>query len=402
MSRREVVITGIGLSTPIGTDLHTFEEGLFVRAAPFELYVSEFGKPLPIARTHDAELEARSWPSVDDRCSRLAQMAAGRALQHAGVLHDQSWLHGCTVAVGCGCGPTASLHAAYEELFATRRTSGLAVLRCLPSAVASAVAMQFKLRAGVQTYTSACASSALAIGEAMRAIRHGYADQVLVGGVESPLGGGTMKAWDSMRVLAPSCEPLEEACRPFDQSRRGLVLGEGAAFLVLEHKEAALQRGARIWGQLAGFGISSDAHHWTEPSSAGQIVAMQAALQDAGIAAKDVVAVNAHGTATPTGDRVELASLGAVFDGHPVLVSSTKSVHGHLLGASGAIELAACLMSLQREMVPHTRHLNDPEPHEHIHLVRGGPHRLEKSGWMLSNSFAFGGSNACLVVGPAP
>ena len=261
--------------------------------------------------------------------------------------------------------------------------------------------MQFKLRAGVQTYTSACASSALAIGEAMRAIRHGYADQVLVGGVESPFGGGTMKAWESMRVLAPVCDPLEAACRPFDRSRRGLVLGEGAAFLVLEEKLTALQRGARIYGKLAGFGVSSDAHHWTEPSSAGQIAAMQAALQDAGIAAKDVVAVNAHGTATPTGDRVELTSLAAVFDSHRVPVSSTKSVHGHLLGASGAIELAACLVSLHRETVPQTRHLDDPEAHEHIHLVRGTPHRLAKPGWMLSNSFAFGGSNACLVVGPA-
>lgn len=397
-----VWLTGWGFATPLGSSAEAFMEQLFTTNSVFQRLEKPMVRPVPAALVDDPELESTRWPSHMDRVGQLAALAARRALQDAGLEDRPDILAGCGVYLGNGSGNSEANHAAYERLFATQRIPGLTLLRCLPSAAASAVAMELGLRGPVQTYTTACASSSNALGEALRTIRHGYASCILAGGSEAPFGTGTLKAWEALRVLAPEDE-VERACRPFDQSRQGMVLGEGAVFFVLEQEAAARARGARPLAVLQGYGVSNDAHHWTEPDADGQERAMRAALADAGCAATDIVAINAHGTGTPVGDRVELGSVARVFDGHAVPMSATKSLHGHLLGASGAIELAACVATLQRGAVPHTRHLQSIAPEGvGLDLVREAPRPLPRCGSLLSNSFAFGGSNACLVVAPAP
>ncbi len=395
-------ITGWGFSTPLGCTPAAFAEQLFAAQSVFVRLEKPMVRPVPAALVDDPEMLSRAWPSHLDRTGQLAILAAQRAIDDAGLSGRRNILDGCGVYVGNGCGPTESSHSAYERLFATQRVPGLTLLRCLPSAAASAVAMELGLHGPVQTVTTACASSAMALGEAMRAIRHGYATCMLAGGSEAPFGGGTLKAWEVMRVMATD-DDLGHACRPFDTSRQGMVLGEGAVFFLLEQAEAARARGAAPLAVLQGYGCSNDAHHWTEPSADGQERAMRAALADAGCRPQDIVAINAHGTGTPVGDGVEMKSVGGVFEGHRVPISSTKSLHGHLLGASGAIELAACVAALQHHQVPHTRHLQTPEPAPAaLDFVRDGPRPLARRGAVLSNSFAFGGINASLVVAPPP
>ncbi len=359
-------------------------------------------RPLPAALVDDTELASGTWPSHLDRVGQLAVLAARRAVAHAGLAGRDDLLQSCGISVGNGCGNTSAIHSAYERLFETARVPGLTLLRCLPSAAASAVGMDLGLHGPVQTFSNACASSTMALGEAMRTIRHGYATRMLVGGSEAPFGTGMVKAWDALRVLAVDDEPAR-ACRPFDVSRQGMVLGEGAVFFVLEQEAAACARGASPLAVLKGYGASSDAHHWTEPEASGQLHAMRAALADAGCAPQALVAINAHGTGTPVGDRVEMASLTTLLQGQPVPISSTKSVHGHLLGAAGAMELAACVMSLQQRRVPPTQHLQHVGPEgAALDIVRDKPRALSALGPVLSNSFAFGGGNACLVVTPPP
>jgi 3-oxoacyl-[acyl-carrier-protein] synthase II len=308
--------------------------------------------------------------------------------------------------VGCASGPTESVNASYAALHQRGRLPGLTLLRCLPSGPAAGVAIRHGLRGPNQTYASACASSSVAIGEALRAIRHGYLDMALAGGTEAPFGDGTLKAWEALRMLAPLGEESEaegdasSVCRPFDRSRCGIVLGEGAVFYVLESAEKARARGATVLACLAGYAASGDAHHWTEPSAEGQVRAMTGALADARLSPHDIGYINAYGPGTPMGDRVEASSIAEVFGAGAAgpWVSSTKATHGHLLGASGAIELAASVVALHTGRVPPTRNLREPDEHCPANLVRGTAVPLPAGRAVLSNSFAFGGSNACLVV----
>jgi len=401
-ARHAVWLTGWGFCSPLGGDAQSFMDQLFTARHVFQRLQRPLVRPVPAAMVDDPGLTSRAWPSHLDRMGQMAILAAQRAIQNAGLAGQSEIIDTCGVYLGNGCGTTESNHDAYERLFATQRLSGLTLLRCLPSAAASAVAMDLALHGPVQTFTNACASSSMALGEAMRAIRHGYATCVLAGGSEAPFGAGTLKAWEALRVMAPDDDP-DQACRPFDVSRQGLVLGEGAVFFVLEQQDAARARGATPLAVLQGYGCSNDAHHWTEPDLEGQKRAMRAALDDAGCQARDIVAINAHGTGTPVGDRVEMMSVASVFDGCAVPISSTKALHGHLLGASGAIELAACVATLLRGQVPHTRNLRTPEPASaSLDLVRDAPRALARPGPVLSNSFAFGGINASLIVAPAP
>lgn len=408
-ARRRVVITGIGLVTSLGESLEQFGAALYERSAArqsrFVEVTTRHAPPLPGARVLgdvSAELE-RGEATLADRSTRLALGAASRALTDAGWSAGARALERCGVFVGCGSGPTESVNASYAALHDHGRIPGLTLLRCLPSGAASAIAIRHGLRGPTQTYTSACTSSTVAIGEAMRAIRHGYLDMALAGGTEAPFGDGSVKAWQALRVLAPLGEDADTACRPFDRERSGLVLGEGAVFFVLEAEESAEARGATIHAYLAGYAATGDGHHWTEPSSAGQIRAMYEVLDDADLSPRDIGGINAHGTGTRVGDQVEARSIAEVFGpgaAGPV-VSSTKATHGHLLGASGAIELGASVVALRRRSVPPTRNLNDPDDECRVHLAHGEPAPLAPGRAVLSNSFAFGGSNACLVVAAA-
>ena len=403
MRAREVVITGVGLVTALGDTLDRFACALHAQTGSFEAVAFERSRTVPGARVRE-DLGvglSRAEAAIADRSTRLALLAATRALDTA-RLPVRSEAPQCGVFVGCGTGPAESVNDAYAAMHTRGRMPGLALLRCLPSAAAGALAVRFGLHGPAQTYSSACASSAMAIGEAMRSIRHGYLDLALAGGTEAPFGDGTLMAWEGMRVLAAVGEDANAACRPFDRHRGGIVLGEGAVFFVLEAADHAEARGCAALARIAGYGSSGDGHHWTEPSARGQVQAIEAALDDARMTPADIVAINAHGTATEVGDRVEAESIATVFGsgakGPPV--SSTKAAHGHLLGASGAIELAASLVTVRSGRVPATRNLLHPDEGCPINLVRSQPLDLGRRGAVLSNSFAFGGSNACLVLAP--
>jgi len=402
---RKVAITGIGLSTPLGSSMPSFASALLGAESavrPFETRYSGMVAGARVAEDPGARCN-RHELALADRLSLLAMLAAGRALEDAGLEGGSPLLTGASLFVGNGSGPSHSVAEAYAALAESGRMPALALLRCMHNAPASHISIRYGIRGPSHAYAAACASASVAIGEALRAIRHGYADIALVGGSESPFGDGVLKAWDGLRVLVPvDRDGNTPGCRPFARQRNGIALGEGAAFFVLEAHEHALARKARVHGHLAGYGASSDARHITEPDTAGQVAAMRAALQDAGLAPGDIGYINAHGTGTKTGDAVEARSIAQVFSGcAPPLVSSTKASHGHLLGASGAIELAACLAVLAQGLVPPTLNLEEPDPECDLNHVGDKAKRLDKPCAVLSNSFAFGGSNACLVVSPA-
>jgi 3-oxoacyl-(acyl-carrier-protein) synthase len=272
------------------------------------------------------------------------------------------------------------------------------VVRVMANSAGSHLAMRHQLRAAQFAVSNACASSAQAIGEALWLLRNGRADLALVGGSESMLNIGSLLGWQAMGVMAPlDADAPEQSCRPFDDARKGLVLGEGAAALVIETEAHALARGAKPLAVLAGYGHSVDAVHLSRPDAAGQARAMQAALRDAGLAPADIGYVNAHGTATEVGDAVEAASIADVFGPRGVPVSATKALHGHLIGAGGALELVATVQALRQQVLPPSAHVRTSALTTQADIITGEA-RATRLRAAMSNSFAFGGSNVTLVV----
>ena len=338
-----------------------------------------------------------------DRVSQLSCVAALAAWQDAG-LNEASPDERDTFQIhwGTGAGGAQTTERSYRELLVKerQRISPLTVVTAMHNSAAAHLSLQLALGGECLTYSVACASSAVAIGEAFRRIRTGETDVALAGGAEAAMPFGVAKAWESMQVLASGGPSVDQACRPFDQRRTGLVLGEGAAALVLEDWDHAVSRGAQIHAEVIGYGNSTDHAHLTTPSANGQIRALHRALNDARITADRVNYVNAHGTATKEGDAVESDSLRAVFGLHadPLRVSSTKSMHGHLLGGAGALEAVVTVQALKTQLIPPTRNLEQVDSAcEGLHFVGHG-HAIEHDVQVaLSNSFAFGGSNAVLV-----
>jgi nodulation protein E len=248
--------------------------------------------------------------------------------------------------------------------------------------------MEFGITGPSFTVSTACSSSNHAIGQALWMVRNGVADRAVCGGCEAIFCFGFLKAWEAMRVVSP------DTCRPFSRDRGGIILGEGAAMFVIELLEEAQARGARIYAELAGFGMSSDAHHITQPSPVGAAAARRMALSDAGLAAEQIGYVNAHGTGTAANDSTESAALGEVLPAGP-LVSSTKSMHGHAMGASASLEAAATALALHQGVLPPTANFREPDPQCPVNLITAAtPRKVEAA---LSNSFAFGGLNAVLA-----
>jgi len=269
------------------------------------------------------------------------------------------------------------------------------------NAAGSNVAVRHGLRGPFGNYSTACSSSAMALGEAMRTIAAGRADAMIAGGAEALLVPGVLVAWQALRTLAPAdaADPAA-SCKPFDKRRGGLVLGEGAAAFVLEEESRARARGAKIYALLTGYGNSCDAVHMSRPDRDGQVRAMKEALAEAQLSPPDIGYINAHGTATAVGDVVEAEAINAVFGAaaREVPVSSTKSLHGHLLGGSGALEFAAALLALDRGILPPTGFLEQPDPACAVRHVPRVAERVDKPRAVMSNSFAFGGSNVVLVA----
>jgi 3-oxoacyl-[acyl-carrier-protein] synthase II len=400
---RRVVISGMGIVSPLGNDVSTFSTNLFSSHSAIQrLEVEVKGRQLAVpAATVDIDplvhFTKMALMSLD-RFSQLAILAGRQAL--ANWPKDSAASNRCGVYIGCGMGGANQIETTYQDLYIkeANKIRPLTVVNIMNNAAAGHIAMEHGLKGPNQTYSTACSSSAIAIGEAMRAIRHGYIDSALAGGTEALLTFGSLQGWRALGVLADMGDDPSKACRPFSANRTGLALSEGAAMLLLESEEQALARGATIYGEVLGYGSSCDASHLTKPDPIGQSAAIRGALSDARIEPSAVGYINAHGTATQAGDIAESQAIRAVFGTNAPPVSATKSMVGHLLGAAGALEAVATLCALQQQMLPATINLDTPDPACDLDYV---PNTARKASFdiALSNSFAFGGSNASLVLG---
>jgi 3-oxoacyl-[acyl-carrier-protein] synthase II len=400
------VVTGVGVVAPLGSDPGSFFERLASgESAIRRLDVGRGERRIrSLGATVSFEPPAQ-WPAAKlrmlDRVSQLALAAAAQAVEDAREPFDDRARAG--VCVGTGMGGSATMDDGYWSLYAERsdRVLPFTVLLSMTNAAASWIGIEHALSGPNVTYSTACSSSAVAIGEAARRIAVGDVDAMIAGGAEAPLTFGTLKAWDALKTLAVE-DPRDPgaSCKPFARDRTGLVLGEGAAMVVLEARDRAKGRGARMYAEVAGYGLSTDSGHITRPSVEGQAQAMRLALASAGMAPEVIGYVNAHGTGTLANDAVETAALHAVFGAHAgrLLVSSTKSMHAHLLGAAGALEFVASLLALQRGVVPPTINLHAPDPQCDLDYVPNDARRGVDLEAIMSSSFAFGGTNAVLIA----
>lgn len=403
------MITGLGVVSPLGNDADTLFSSLMAARSGIQAISTDgpHGQYSNVAAAAPFD-PARYFPArqkIDhlDRVSRFSLAVAAAAVKDAGIRFTDDNRHRSGVALGTGMGAANSLEETYRQLLLRDpdRLKPLTVLTVMNNASAAHVAIQYGLSGPDLTYSCACSSSAIAIGEAFRQIRHGYADVMLAGGAEAPLSFGFFKAWDALRVLAlPDRDNPSATCRPFAKNRSGLVLGEGAAMVVLEERGVAIQRGARIYGELAGFGSSNDHSHITKPTVAGQAQAMTLALVDAELTPADIDYVNAHGTGTALNDVTETRAIKQVFGkrAYELAVSSTKSMHGHLIGGAGALEFVIALLAMHHRAVPPTAHLEVADPECDLDYVANQGRRHQDIRGIMSNSFAFGGTNAVLVA----
>jgi 3-oxoacyl-[acyl-carrier-protein] synthase II len=408
---RRVVVTGYGAVCALGDSTAALMQALTAGRSGVQLLDESFWEG---ARANSAMVAARVAGTASkrflryelellDRVTQLALIAGGEAVEQSGWAHDSGLAANAAVFLGTGMGGATSVERAYADMF---RLGGepkpFSVLSAMNNAAAGHLSMRFGLKGPNLTISAACASSAMAIGEAFHAIRSGRIDAALAGGAEACVVPGVMRAWRALRVLAkPRVEDPSQSCRPFSADRSGLVLGEGAAILAIESAESAERRGVPVACELLGYGASADATHLTNPNIQGQARAISAALKDAALEPDDIHYINAHGTATPVGDLCETRAIKRVFgDGaRRIPVSSTKSVHGHLLGAAGALEFIVCLLGMRGGFLPATMHLGEPDPECDLDYVANSPRCGVSIRRFMSNSFAFGGSNAVLVGG---
>lgn len=400
-----VWITGLGAVSALGLGAQALADALLAGRSGV---TAQPGSPAHGLKPHAAAVVtaplAPQLPpaqrNLHDRHSLMALEAAAEAWAQAGLPATAPEPERAAVAWGTGLGGSASLEASYQQMFTAQppRVHPYTVVRVMANSAASHLAMRHQLRAAQLVVSNACASSAQAIGEALWLLRTGRADVALVGGSEAMLNTGSALGWQAMGVMAPldAAQP-GQSCRPFDDGRQGLVLGEGAAALVLETEAHARTRGATPLAELAGYGHSVDAVHLSRPDADGQARAMRAALRDAGLAPADIGYVNAHGTATEVGDAVEASSIEAVFGTRAVPVSATKALHGHLIGAGGALELVATVQALRRGALPPSAHVRTSRLSAQVDLITQDARAVQVRAAM-SNSFAFGGSNVALIA----
>ena len=405
-----VAVTGAGVVSPIGNDLAAFDEALFagrsaVRAHALDLPGIEL-LPVPVAA---AEFDAAAVIAPShvplDRGTAMALASADQAARDAKLAAGCFDAERLGIFWGSGMAGATTFELTCRTVYADRRRMRpTSVVTTMPNAPVAEIALRFGARGAALAYACACASSAVAIGEAMRAIRAGWIDVAIAGGSESLLTPGVLASWQAMRVLATVALGAEgdaaarSACRPFAADRIGFAIGEAAAAFVLESAAHARARSATPQFQLAGYATNCDGVHITNPDAAGQSRAMAAALADAGLAASAIGYLNAHGTATTNGDAAEADSIARVFGAHGVPVSSTKAIHGHLLGAGGAVELLAAARALGAGRLPPTAHTIALDPSFAIDLVTNEARPAAGLRHVMSSSFAFGGTNAVLIA----
>ena len=397
-----VVITGLGVVSPVGATLEEFWSAVVdgrsgigqITIIPTERLnvriAAQVGNFDPLAH-----FDPRRANHLD-RVAQFAVVAARAAVRDAQLEVDEELSRKIACVVGTGVGGQNTQDDQYFRLYAqnSSKLHPLTIPRLMFNAAASHVSMDLQLKGPTYTVATACASGTHAIGQAFHMVRSGQAPLAIAGGTEACITVGTMKGWEALRVLS------SDTCRPFSMTRSGLVLGEGSAMIVLEPRERAVKRGARIYAELLGFGMSADAADLTAPDVDGGTRAMEAAVHDARTNVDEVDYVNAHGTGTVANDRTETAALHQVFRSCPehLAVSSSKGVLGHSLGAAGALELAATALAIDRKVIPPTANFEEPDPECDLDVVPNVARQgcIRKA---MSNSFAFGGLNAVLVLG---
>jgi nodulation protein E len=398
---RRVAITGAGAISALGRNIAEFAESLGAGRGGIGQIESTAVPTLRFQNgaevknyTHQPYFEDRRADFMD-RFAQFAVIAAREAVADAAVEWTPELRETSAIITGSCVGGQSTQDIGFIEIYkkGVNRVHPLTIPKTMANAGASHISMEFGITGPAFTISTACSSAGHAIGQAYQMIATGTSDLAITGGSEAPFSLGILKAWEAMRVVSP------DTCRPFSKDRRGMILGEGAAMFVLEPLEAARARGARIHAELVGFGMSADACHITQPSIEGAARAMRAALRGAKLAPEQIGYINAHGTATLANDVTETAAIRQVFGAHAdrLAISSTKSMHGHALGAAAALECLATAIALRDGILPPTANFNEPDPGCDLDVIPNVA-RHQQVEYALSNSFAFGGLNAVLVL----
>lgn len=398
---RRVAITGLGAICALGRDVPQCGESLREGRTAIA----------PVESTDMSQLRFRNGGEVRgythapyfddrradflDRFAQFAVIAAREAVAHAGVQWTADLRENAAIVTGACVGGQSTEDIGFRDVYkmGLNRVHPLTIPKTMANAGASHISMEFGVTGPSFTISTACASAGHAIGQAFHMVRSGQTDLAIAGGSEAPFSFGILKAWEAMRVVSP------DTCRPFSKDRRGMILGEGAAMFVLEPLDAARARGARIHAELTGFGMSADACHITQPSADGAARAMRSALRDSALAPETIGYINAHGTGTLANDVSETSAIRSVFGAHAahLAVSSTKSMHGHALGAAAAIECLATVLALRDGFLPPTANFTEPDPECDLDVIPNEA-RAARVEYAMTNSFAFGGLNAVLVL----
>lgn len=404
---RRVVITGLGVIASTGRNVETFFSNL-VAGRPGVQRISQFD---PSSLSIQIAAEVPDFTPTDyfpskrldllDRFAQFGLIAAREAMQMSGIEIREEERPVFGVVIGSGMGGVQSIDFGYQCLYLNKATRlhPFTIPKTMPNSATSQVCMEFGGQGPSLTTATACSSSGHALGAAFHLVKFGMADIMLAGGADAPISYGMIRSWESVRVLATGNGDVRKACRPFSADRNGFVMGEGAGIVLFEELEHARKRGAKIYGEVCGYGFTSDASHITQPSVDGPLRAIQMALREGGVNPEEVDYINAHGTGTPLNDVTETQVIKAAFKDHAwrLAVSSTKSMHGHAMGATGGLEMVATVMAMERGVIPPTANYSSPDPECDLDYVpntaREKPIRVA-----LSNSFAFGGLNAVLLV----
>ena len=407
-SYRRVVVTGFSAVSPLGNTIEDLAHNVFAGKSGISLLQAPFTDQLicKIAAQVDFNpvdyFSKKSDYAILDRNGQMALHTSIEAVKHAEILLNDEQKSRTGVYVGTGMGGALSVEDGYQTLYTKgeNRLKPYTVLMCMYNSAASAIATHFAISGPNQTYSTACSSSAVAIGQAMRDIRHGYTDIALAGGTDAILSYASIKSWEAIRTLADEDkDDLSASCKPFSANRSGLVIGEGAAMLVLEEYEQAKARGAKIYAEIVGYGAANDYQHIAVPSVDGQAATMAAAIKDSGLNCTDIQYINAHGTGTVFNDITETNAIKKVFGDHAykLSVSSTKSMHGHLMGAAGALEAAITTLAVYSNKLPPTINLKLADPACDLDYVANETKSVPRLNYAMSNSFAFGGTGASLI-----
>ena len=398
---RRVAITGLGAICALGRDVPEFARAIaegrtgIGRIESTDVSKIRFQNGAEVkGYTHAPYFDERRADFID-RFAQFAIIAAREAIAGCGIEWTPELRESAAIVTGSCVGGQSTEDVGFHDVYklGQNRVHPLTIPKTMANAGASHISMEFGITGPSFTISTACSSAAHAIGQAFWMVRSGMTDLAITGGSEAPFSFGILKAWEAMRVVSP------DTCRPFSKDRKGMVLGEGGAMLVLEPLDAARARGARIHAEIVGFGMSADAGHLTQPSAEGAARAMRAALRDAGLTPESIGYINAHGTGTPANDPTETAAIRTIFGPHAgrLAISSTKSMHGHALGASAALECLATVLALRDGILPPTANYREPDPECDLDVIPNQA-RASRVGHALSNSFAFGGLNAVLAL----